>query len=328
MDFAAQDLYTLRSSLESAQNILLMSHASPDGDTLGCGLAWYQVLTELGKNVTNFCINPFPLKQRFLPNWETYTDSYGDFAAYDLIIINDHGDIKLTGLTKEENKTLLNSGTYIINIDHHPSNNYYGDLNIVITYAASTTQIITELFSKLHIKISPDVATSLLNGLYTDTGSFQHDNTSPEALKAASMLMSRGANFKSIAQYNFHNRKISTLKLWGKVFENITHNEKHITSSVITTHDMTEVGAGYEDLEGAIDFLNHIPETYFTLLLSERNDIIKGSLRTTRDDVDVAYVAKHFNGGGHKKAAGFAVTGKLNKNGKRWEIVENASQID
>jgi phosphoesterase RecJ-like protein len=230
--------------------------------------------------------------------------------------------VKLTGLTKEENQQLLASNICKVNIDHHPSNIFYGDTNIVITHAASTTQIITELFGQLHYKITPDIATCLLNGMYTDTGSFQHDNTTPEALAVASKLMSRGADFKAIARSNFHSLRISTLRLWGKVFENMQQNEKNITSSVVTEDDMTAIGARYEELEGVVDFLNHVPKTYFTVLLSERGDVIKGSLRTTRDDVDVSKVAGLFKGGGHKKAAGFALPGKIRKNDAVWKIFE------
>ena len=327
IQFLEKDLYEIKEKLRNAQRILVMSHVNPDGDTIGCGLAWRYVLDEAEKDVVNFCVSPIPEKQKFLPGWEVYTSEIPDFDSFDLIIINDHGAIKLTGMGEEQNAKLLNSSTPLLNIDHHPSNKGFGDINIVVTHAASATQIIADLFSRLNLRITPDIATCLLNGLYTDTGSFQHDNTSPEALKVAAMLMRRGANFKAIADKNFHNLNISTLRLWGKVFENIQQNEYNITSSVITESDMKEIGAKYEELEGVVDFLNHVPKTYFTVLLSERGDVVKGSLRTRRDDVDVAEVASQFSGGGHKKAAGFAVKGKIIKKDNMWQIIDKEKEV-
>lgn len=322
IQFSDKDLYIIKDRLQKAERVLLMAHVNPDGDALGCTLAWQHALIEQGKDVTSFCVSQVPEKQRFLPNWEHFTDTIPTYSDYDLIIINDHGAIKMTGLGEEENETMLNAGTFILNIDHHPSNNYFGDANVVVTVAASATQIIADLFSRLHIRITPEIATCLLNGLYTDTGSFQHDNTSPEALKVAAMLMHRGANYKIIAERNFHNLNVSTLRLWGKVFENIQQNEHNITSSIVTAEDMERTGAKYEELEGVVDFLNHVPQTFFTVLLSERGDLVKGSLRTTRDDVDVAKVASYFSGGGHKKAAGFAVKGRIVKKDNMWQILK------
>ena len=314
-----KDLEQLSVWLASAYRVLIVSHRSPDGDTLGSSLAWDWALRALGKDIYLFDADKVTAKMSFLPGWERFQQEFPDPAAFDLVIINDHGDIKLSGLG-DLNQKLLDH-PQLVNIDHHPSNNSFGKLNFVDTTAASCTQIVTELLRKLKFPIDHRIATCLLTGLYTDTGSFQHSNTSPAALETAAFLLKRGADFKLIIKNAFKTLPLSTMKLWGQVLANMHQNAYGITSSTVTEQDLKSTQAEVSELEGVVNYLNAIPKTKMTLLLSEREGALKGSLRTPLPDGDVARLATFFKGGGHVKAAGFSVPGKLQRESEKQEVI-------
>ena len=133
--------------------------------------------------------------------------------------------------------------------------------------------------------------------------------------------MRAGARRQEIVDAVFRTAKLSTLKLWGRVLEKISLTDEGGAISAITKGDFRATGAHYSELTGAIDYVNAVPGMRFSLILSERDDgIVKGSLRTLRDDVDVAEMAGKFSGGGHRKAAGFSLPGKLQPE-VRWKVV-------
>lgn len=312
-------LKTFSAWITDAHRVLILSHRSPDGDTLGSSLAWDFALKALGKDTYLFDLDKVTAKMSFLPGWESFHQEFPDPAAFDLVIINDHGDIKLSGLD-DKNQKLLDHPR-LVNIDHHPSNNSFGRLNFIDTNAASCTQIVTGILRSLKLHIDHNIATCLLTGLYTDTGSFQHSNTSPEALAAASFLMSRGADFKAIIKNAFKTLPLSTMKLWGEVLANLHQNAYGITSSTVTEEDLKSAQAEASELEGVVNYLNSIPETKMTLLLSEREGSLKGSLRTPLPEGDVAKLASFFKGGGHVKAAGFSVPGRIQREKEKQEVI-------
>lgn len=326
MHLPAPDVALIRQTIENAKKILILSHKSPDGDTVGCATAWYEMITtHLQKSCDLACFDQIPQPLRFVPHTEKYQQDF-DLSLYDLVIVSDSGAHYLTGFHETKNGFLqpLPEGGFlkqvpIINVDHHGSNEAYGNINLIITSAASTTMILLEIFQQFDWQITRNAATSLLTGIYTDTGSFMHSNTTPEVYRAASFLMTKGANIRLIRKEIFKTTPLSTLRLWGRVLSNIATNEDGVAMSVLTDDDFTETGADYSELTGVIDYVNSVPNAKFTVMLTERNGKVKGSLRTL-NDIDVAEIAGRFGGGGHKKAAGFTVPGRLKKE-VRWTIV-------
>ena len=161
----------------------------------------------------------------------------------------------------------------------------------------------------------------MVTGVYTDTGGLLHSNTKPDVYRTVARLLRAGARRQMIVTSVFRTAKLSTLKLWGRVLEKIAVTEEGGAISAVTEGDFRATGADYAELTGAIDYVNAVPGMRFSLVLSERDGKVKGSLRTLRDDVDVSAMAGRFSGGGHKKAAGFALDGKL-KPELRWKVVE------
>ncbi len=318
MIFDPQTLASLKNALHQAQHILLIDPAGIDGDSIGSHIAWKLGLRQLGKQVTHFCLSSLPPKYHFLRTSKEMVNVLPDFTSVDAVILCDQGD-GMHGL--KERFDVLKENCTVINIDHHHSNHGIGHINIVVPEATSSTQVTFYLLKELGILITADIATCLLNGLYTDTGSFQHSNTSKEALNLASTLLKRGANFHAIVRHNFHSMPINKLRMWGRVLERVHVSEEQVSVSGVTLEDFSETNTGPDALEGVVDFMTGIPESKFSLLLSERKNVVKGSLRTLRDDIDLSALAQLFNGGGHKKASGFALPGSLKITDNKVEIV-------
>lgn len=318
MQIPAETLSKFEEAVIRAKKIFITPHKSPDGDALGASIALYLALTRAGKDVVLACIDPVPDVFRFLPGSERFVQTIRQ-EEIDLVISVDAGDMKQLGWDKTEPKLFDGSRT-IIKVDHHPFAQDFGDIKLVFTEAPASCFIVTKVLDALGIAIRPDMATCLLNGLYTDTGSFKHSNTSPEVLRMASYLMKRGANLPVISRHVFHSTPVSTMRLWGRVLDTLKLTKNGVALAVALAKDFNETEAKFEELQGVVDYVNAVPDSKFSLLLSERNGQIKASLRTKRDDVNVAKIASVFGGGGHVKAAGFAVSGRLEEE-TRWKVV-------
>ncbi len=320
MELNQNEILQAEKSINSAEKILLISHKGPDGDTVGSAIALYDYLTSIGKEVLPVCYDLIPEPFYFLPHIEAYEQEFVS-EDYDLVIVLDCGAHYMTNF-HETHPELFDKSRPVINIDHHPSNDGFGTINIIQTISCSTTRIIYEMFKMLKWPINRNIATALLTGLYTDTGSFMHSNTRPSTLRTAGDLLLKGGDLRKIRKYIFKTTPISSLKLWGRVLKNIHINDKGVTMTVLNEKDFEETKAHYSELSGVIDYVNSVPGSDFSVMLTERDGKVKGSLRTLKDDVDVAAIAGEFGGGGHKKAAGFTVPGHLEKE-IRWRVVED-----
>ncbi len=312
-------------AITNAKNILIITHRNPDGDAIGSALGMYEMLGKLKKKPTFFCIDQIPESFYFLPNSEEVVHEF-DPGNFDLAIMLDCGADYMAGIKETHGE--IYGGTYpLINIDHHPSNDHFGKWNLVDTESASTTQILTNLFDELKWKITPRIATCLMTGLYTDTGSLKHSNATADVHRIASQLMKKGARLKDIIGYVFKNNSVDVLRLWGRVMKRITQTPENITISTVSDRDFTETNTSKPDLTGVVDYLNAVPDAKFSLLLTEINGQVKGSLRTLRDDVDLTEIAGRLGGGGHKKASGFTIPGKLELQ-TRFKIVGEEKEFE
>lgn len=290
------------SLFNKAKHVLIVSHRQPDGDTIGSNLALQQALSLFfGITASSVCADPMPYSLNFLPGSNNVHKSLP--KDFDLVISVDCSSldqIKYPDLKPD------------INIDHHASNNNYGKINIVDPEAASTTVIIYEIFKYMQIPIRPDMATNLLAGIYCDTGCFMHTNTTAEIYKIAADLMQCGAKSTEIVKHMFKTKTVEQLKLWGKVLTNIKVNQKGTIVSKITSDEFEETSATPKDLSGVINYLNSVPNCKMSMLLSEdMKGNVQGSIRTNEDTMDVSELSGKLGGGGHKKAAGFTIPGKI-----------------
>ncbi len=311
--------------IEKSQKILSISHKRPDGDTLGASCALYLALKQLGKKVDMACVDEIPERYQFLTDMNKVIHQF-DFHDYDLILVSDAGASYMTNYHKIY-PDIFKGEVPVINFDHHASNDFFGTINIVDTKAASATIILARFFEFCGYRITPAIATALLCGIYNDTGSLMHSNTSIEVFETSGKLMEKGGKIHEVARQLFRSTPISTLKLWGRVLENTHINDEGVTLSVITWKDFEDCNAGTDEISGVVDFLNSIPGSKFTILLNEdEQGNVKGSFRTQRDDVDLSALAGKFGGGGHTKAAGFTMQGRLQKE-IRWKIVPDQKNL-
>lgn len=300
--------------LKQSDDFLLIAHDRPDGDTIGSALALYLYLKKLKKTVGLICPKEVPEVFSFLKGCQYFKTDFL-FGDYQSVVLVDNGDLRRTGFDQRIKK-YQRLKKRIINIDHHHQNDIWkvANLNLVEQEVSSTAEIIYHLFTAIDESlIDADIATALLTGIYTDTGGFQHPTTSEQSLIISAKLLSRGAKLKLISENFSGHHSLSMLKLWGIALKNIKTNHKlGIMTSVITQKDIKKTDSDEEDLAGVVNMMSATPEAGIALLLYETKDgKIRGSLRTDRDKVDVSVLATHLGGGGHKRASGFTVEGRL-----------------
>jgi bifunctional oligoribonuclease and PAP phosphatase NrnA len=315
----AQEFHTLNYAIKNSDNILVFAHTRPDGDTTGASLAIKEYINSLNKNVDIACFDPMPQYLKAITDDSFMFPDRLDLKKYKLIIAVDSID---RGFNKI--KSQIDENQIIALLDHHPDIVTSGDINIIDPSFSSVCEIVYEFFVFNKITISRNIATFLLLGILSDTGAFQHSNTTPKVLAISSELLKKGAPLLKIINSTFSNKKISTLKLWGKAFEKAKIDSKNgMIFTVLTQKDIEECEADTDDIAQVSVILNTVPGTKFALILSERCDgIIKGSLRSEEyKGVDVSKIAAQFGGGGHKLASGFELKGKIVETSEGWKIV-------
>jgi len=299
-------------AIDSSRSPLLIAHKNPDGDTLGASLALSYHLTSREKNHKHFCSNQPADYFSYLPHIEKIVTDQNkiDLNNHDLIIAIDCGSIERTGLAENLDKAKNNLS--IINIDHHYSNDNYGHYNLVSPTASSTSEIMYKFFETNNVAMDKYIATALLTGILSDTMNFTNAGTTKESLKIASELLKLGARTGQIINNLTQNKNIFALKLWGKILSRTEiHPEYNFAYTAITREDLLSRAIEREDIDGLANFLSSLQDVNFILVMSEEEDeTIKASLRTTKDNIDVAKIAQAFGGGGHKKAAGFKIEKK------------------
>jgi len=314
-----KEFATLNYIINKSESVLLFAHTGPDGDTVGANLALKEYIESLGKKADIACFDSFPSYLDGIFHAEFVDPEKIDFSVYDAVIACDSVE---RGFSKIFEKISKDSATVFI--DHHPDIHIEGDVNIIDPSISSVCEIVYRFFSFCNLKISKEMATYLMVGILGDTGSLQHSNTSPYVMNITSDLMKKGAPISKIVDTIFANKKISTLKLWGRAFEKAKINsDSGMIVTVITKEDIEECEASTEDIAQVASILNTVPGTKYSLILSQRDEnTVKGSLRSEEyKGTDVSEIAHKFGGGGHKLASGFEVKGRIVETEEGWEIV-------
>lgn len=309
----------------AAKKICLVCHENPDGDAWGSLSAMAEVLNQLGKDWQGFCVDA-PGKNFFiLKNIDLVTNDKEaiDWSKIDLLISLDCATVARTGLkdiilTKDANLKF-------IEIDHHPNIENIADFSLRFPHAASTCEILFNLFKIANWKINPSIANSLLIGLSADTGNFLYKTTDGATMRMAAELLNLGGRLDFALNKTWRTKSLVSAKLWGKAMARLVLNQRYdIAYSVLLPEDFLENNASAEDLDDLAGFLSGIPNIKAFLLLKEiEPGIIKGSWRSNDSSIDVGRFARAMGGGGHAVAAGFTVNGTLRKIKNEWRIVKN-----
>jgi len=230
---------------------------------------------------------------------------------FDAIVVLDSPDLERIGSPYEKNPEIFYD-IPLVNIDHHPGNDFFGKINLVDMTATSTSEILVSVIEALTGDpkfIDEEIATALLTGIITDTNSFQNTNTTPKSLTVAAQLVALGARQQDIIKNIYKTKTLSTLRLWGKALSNLVDESEHkFVWTSLSLADFTAVNALETESAGVIDeLLKTAAGVDFALLLSEKNGDLHGSLRSTNKSKDVSAIANLFGGGGHAMAAAFQI---------------------
>ena len=311
--------------LENSSTILLTTHERTDGDDLGSALALAHILKNLGKQVAVVVKGGVPKQLEFLPMSEVVSetvpqDEQGKIWEFDALVIS---GCSVRDRVKHEGILQLHIPT--INLDHHPDNQMYGEVNVVDHTKSSVAELTYDFFKFAEWELTHEIALCLLTGIVTDTGVFMHSNTQASTLAAAAELMTKGARVSTVTKHTYEGKDLESLKAWSKALGNAHYDPaKQMIYSIITAEELDTLGnPPLSAFEGIVETLNKVPEAKFAMFLKQDDNVIKGSLRSEEyKGVDVQAIAQSLGGGGHKLAAGFSLLGTLARDSRgKWEVV-------
>lgn len=295
--------------IKGAGSIALACHIGPDGDALGSMLAFGLAATGQGRSVVASFGTPFiiPANLRFLPGLDLLVPP-GEFPAEPpLMVVFDVGSAERLG---ELAKNASAAGKVIV-LDHHVTNEGFGDIQVIDGQAAATGQIVHRLLRVLEWPLNAPVAQGILTALTTDTGRFQYSNTSPETMNVAAEMIAAGANPSEISRHVYEEAPFGYLLAAGNALSRAQlHADESVVSTILTQDDLTAAGIDWTDSDNLIDTLRLAAEADVAVLVKVHEDgRVKASLRS-RGLTDVGSLAGQFGGGGHRLAAGFTTTGE------------------
>lgn len=299
----------IESALDGAENILVASHMRPDGDALGSTIAFALWLKAKGKNVTAWNEEGVTQKFRYLPAHEIVTEPDATPREFDAVVALDNS-------VKNRLGTVWNSVAstkLLVNIDHHVSNEGYGDLNYIDPTSPATGQILFEFFQDRAAKITPEIAGNLFAAISTDTGSFQYQGTNARTFAAGSGLIAAGVDVAKISRQMYESQPMRRLELLRYALNQAKFScDGHLASFCLPLSAVEEMGVLPEDNEGIIDHLRSVEGVVAAVFFEELPDnMVRVSSRSKDERVDVCKICKQFGGGGHPLAAGARMKGSL-----------------
>lgn len=310
-------LCEVRDILLENDNIIILTHANPDGDTLGSAAALCLALRSIGKKVNISNSDSIPLKYRYL------TDTVPDMDFEPNYIMSvDVADTRLLGEVNE-NKY---KDKISLAIDHHGTNKNYAEKEYVEADSASCCEIIYELIKTMSVQITKEMADALFTGCSTDTGCFKYSNVTPRTHIIASELISLGADSARINEVMFDTKTFAQLKLQKLCLDSLELFENGKISLFTITKEMSdECGCEESDFDFIVALARQIEGVNIGITLKEKaNGQFKASVRTN-GDYDAALFCSYFGGGGHAKAAGCSFDCGLEE--ARKQLINKAIEI-
>jgi len=283
---------------------ILLSHEQPDGDTLGCGSAFYCFATRFGKSARWMGPDPIPASYAFLPGSDRYE------IARDLCATKESLLVFIDTTTPERTLSVSGiSGLPSVNIDHHGDNSRFASVNLVDPRAGATAELAWEILRRIGgDNLSLDEAMGLYAGLVTDTGRFSYSCTTPRSHRIASNLLERGIRPELMDLLLYCNLTPQALRLRGRAFSRLDYDpDRGVAFTWLSKSDFEETGADFSETEGLSSDLLRIRDSQFSALLVENNTSVRVSLRS-RGKISAAEVAHKHGGGGHPNAAGMRLS--------------------
>lgn len=294
----------ISSKLDKAHRILLLTHVYPDGDAISSLLGMWHMLRNRGKTPIALASSSLPAYVHMLPGCDHIHIYERDTSLpdVDVICMVDTAGLDRTGPIYDDHSDILLTRPLIV-IDHHVTNTGEGKVNLIDADAASCADLICRLIQALGDPMTPELATCLLLGIYTDTLSYQTNSTTAKSLRAAADLLDAGADHAAIMNSVYKSIPYSTIQLMGLAFTQAQRSDgiiwTHITQEMLR-QTCAEDGAS----DDIVNLLSRIAGMRVCTLFKERqNGDTKISLRSAAG-IDVAEAASVWGGGGHTQAAG------------------------
>ena len=301
----------IKSHLVRPERILICSHRDPDGDSIGCQLAFYEFLRQRRSGVVVCNDGEVPLKYRFLdPRGIIRQPEQVRRTRWAAAVMFECSDLSRIGCVAE----LLDADTPIINIDHHAGNRRFGAVDWVDSEASACGEMVYDLVRVLGGRITPRVAELLLAAILTDTGRFHYKSTSPRTMRIAAELMEVGADLKKLTDRLYFSYSAGQFRFISNVLAGADiRRDGQICLLKVRRRDAARFGVAYRDLEGLPDCTLTLEGVKVGALLKEmENGWTKISLRSA-GSVSIVPLARYFSGGGHPNAAGCQIDKPLDK---------------
>jgi phosphoesterase RecJ-like protein len=295
--------------LRERERFVVMSHYRPDGDAIGCALAMGLCLREMGKEVTVWNQDPMPEKFSFLPGAAMLQAPPAEPREFDVAVAIDTAVQDRIGTCAQ---AIRRADTWI-NIDHHVSNNHYGDLAHIDPHSPAAAQVLFELFREQNLPLTKEIADSLFVGISTDTGSFQYPNTTARTYEIAAELVKCGVQVGELSQRVYESYPRRRLELLRAVLNAQKFSaEGRIASFSLSLQTARDLQIKGEDTEGLIDYIRAVEGVVVAAFFEEMpSGLVRISLRSKDPRADVCKVCQSFGGGGHILAAGARTQGTI-----------------
>lgn len=296
--------------IREAQKIAVCSHVNPDGDTLSCAAAMRLALLRLGKDVSIFCDGKVPDQLDFLPGISEMRVPAEDDGPFDLMLAVDVSTPERLGACAD----LIARSSHTAQIDHHPTNPGFMEVNDVDGTAPAACILIREQLKLLGVGLDRDLAICLYTGISTDTGNFAFASTNAACFNIMSELMEMDLPLACLNRILFREREMPQVRLLGKALNGIRYYENgKIAVMTLTMQDFRDCSAFAEHADTLVNFGLDTVGTRMALLAREDwSGKIKLSLRAKEPD-KVSDIAQAFGGGGHPQAAGITMEGTLDE---------------
>lgn len=299
MTISRENLEQLKSLIDQADEIGVVSHVNPDGDNLGSSLGLARALRNYGKDVEVLGHDIIDNYLKFLPDLEYYKNDYKD--SYDLLLILDASEFDRIG----DAQPVAHNSKKTAVIDHHLGGKITSDLNIIHPDAPATCQLVYEIINKLDLPLDEKTASLLFTGIVTDTGRFMYYGTNRETFDIAGKLIDAGADKDFIYQALYQNKPIKTLKFETDLIANAEFIDNKVFA-IASKEKVDEFDVQMGDSEHVVNILRDLEGIEVSMLLKEYgNREYKVSMRSK--DIDIAKVARENGGGGHINASGFTI---------------------
>ena len=285
---------------------LMLGHVHPDADVVGTLLALGMALEGARWSVRYGGPHPVPAVLAFLPGSERYETLEDVREEFDVAVLTDCPD---PGRTEGLIDRARRAARVVVNIDHHPDNRRYGDVNWVQPTSAATGEMIHDLILALGLPITPEIATNLFTAVHMDTGSFRYSNVTAKTFQVAADLVSAGAKPAVVAGHIYERRPAEALRQLGEVLARVRVTADGRVAWLALPLGL--VSEGFVEAEDLANYPRSIGSTMVAAFLREQEGgVVKVSLRA-KGAVDVNRIASRFGGGGHVSAAGCVVRGSL-----------------